>query len=125
MVESAKGYTPSDEERGLVVQHLGDLHTFDEGYNRNVTLKLTEAKARKAMVEEVEYDFQLALNAGEYYLGKATINFYLRKLPSDINGSLHIDFRTIAMTDCIVNDKYLRGSQVFKDQRINLAAEHV
>ena len=30
---------------------------------------------------EIEYEFQLALQKGNYYLGKASVNFYLLKEP--------------------------------------------
>jgi len=46
-----------------------------------VCLKKSEAEMRASLVTEIEYDFQLALKTGEHYLGKAVINFYLRKRP--------------------------------------------
>ncbi len=78
MVESKPaGYIPSPEVRALITKHLGDVVTLDSGYNKNVTLKQTEAKKRDELVSEIEYDFQLALNKGNHYLGKAVVNFYL------------------------------------------------
>lgn len=123
MVE-AQAFTPDDETRKLIQQYLGDLYTIDPGYKSNVTLKKEEAIKRKGLVEEVEYDFQLAIRKGKFYLGKAVINFYLRRLPKE-SGDLFLDFCSLAITELLINDKHLKGSQVWKNQRIQLAAEHV
>ena len=52
-----QGYDPSNETRSLVVKHLGDKAHFDSGYNKNITLKKTEAEKRFELVNEIEYDF--------------------------------------------------------------------
>jgi hypothetical protein len=75
------GYVPSEVERALITLHLGDAPMLDKGYNANITLKKEEAEKRCELVSEIEYDFQLALNKGDYYIGKAVVNFYLTSKP--------------------------------------------
>ena len=119
MVESQPaGYVPSPEVRALITKHLGDVVTLDSGYNKNVTLKQTEAKKRDELVSEIEYDFQLALNKGNHYIGKAVVNFYLMKMPAE--GELFIDFQAVAIADLMINDKRVVGGSVYADQRIKL-----
>lgn len=52
-----KGFEPSSETRALVAKSLGDGAHFDSGYNKNITLKRTEAERRFKLVSEIEYDF--------------------------------------------------------------------
>ena len=40
-----------------MLKHLGSKAFFEQGYNKSVTLKKTEAERRKAIVSEIEYDF--------------------------------------------------------------------
>lgn len=122
MVES-KGYTPSKDFCDLVLKHLGSNATLDQGFAKNVTLKKSEAVRRKELVSEIEYDFQLALNLGKHYLGKAVINFYLKALPS--KDELFIDFQAGAINDLVINDTKVNGNDVFVDQRIKLESTHV
>lgn len=91
-MESTKteGYVPSPECRAMIVKHLGDAAILDAGYNKNITLKKSEAERRCELVSEIEYDFQLALNKGQFYMGKAVINFYVKEMPKE--GELWLDF---------------------------------
>lgn len=118
MVEST-AYTPSEDNKALIFKHLNDGAIIDAGYKKTVTLKQTEAKRRAELISNVEYDFQLALNTGDYYLGGAVINFYLNTEPKD--GELVLNFNAIAVNDLCINDKPLRaqqgqsGSEFFQD----------
>lgn len=96
MVEPSKdSYVPSDESKALITKHLGLQATLDPGYNKSVTLKKSEAERRRELVGEIEYDFQLALNKGSHYLGKAVVNFYLKEEPKD--GELFLNFQAMAL----------------------------
>ena len=75
-------YTPSSEEQLLIVKHLGDANIVDKKFKSTVVLSKEQAAKRKELVLEIEYDFQIALQKGDYYLGNAVINFYLKKLPN-------------------------------------------
>ena len=55
----------------------------DSKHKANVVLTKDQANMRKRFIQEVEYDFSLALKKGDYYLGNAVINFYLTSLPAD------------------------------------------
>jgi hypothetical protein len=88
--EASAGYVPSEVERALITIHLGDAAMLDKGYSANITLKKEEAEKRCELISEIEYDFQLALNKGDYYIGKAVINFYLLKKPEA--GELFLNF---------------------------------
>jgi hypothetical protein len=44
----------------------------------------------------------LALNKGDYYLGKAVINFYLKEQPKE--KELFLDFQALAIADLAIND---------------------
>ena len=85
MVEANAGvpdaFKPSEEEQLLINLHLGKNYQIDNEYKSSVLLKKTEAEKRKSLVSEIEYDYQLALNKGEYYIGSAVVNFYLENLP--------------------------------------------
>ena len=80
MVEASDqaGFRPNENEQALILQHLGDEAIVDEKFKATVTLSRTQAEKREELVQEIEYDFQLALNKGDYYLGNAVINFYLK-----------------------------------------------
>jgi len=54
------------------------------------------------LVQEIEYDFQLALNKGDYYLGNAVINFYLKGAPN--NGELFLDLQAMAVAELQINE---------------------
>ena len=86
MVEEEKksdDFKPSDKEEGIIKEVLGeDTVIVDKQFKKtNIVLTKAEAEKRESLIEDVEYDFQLALNKGDYYLGKAVINFYLKALP--------------------------------------------
>lgn len=55
MVDS--GYVPTEQDRALVKQHLGNHAMLDKGYKTTVTLKQKEAEIRSKLVSEIEYDF--------------------------------------------------------------------
>lgn len=71
MVEATKAdaYAPTDEEKLLITLHLGEKHFVDPSYKGSFLLKETEAHRRKELVSEIYYDYQLAVNKGDYYLG--------------------------------------------------------
>ena len=79
-----KEFKPSDKEEGILREVLGgDTVIVDKKFKvSNITLTKAEAEKRESLIEDVEYDFQLALNHGDYYVGKAVINFYLKTLPA-------------------------------------------
>ena len=79
MVESSTQYEPTQEARALIFRHLGDEAIIDSGYKKQVLLTKDQAIRRAQLVSDIEYDFQLALQKGAYYLGKAVINFYLNE----------------------------------------------
>ena len=91
---------------------------MDTGFRSSVHLKKTEAEIRSKLVSEIEYDFQLALNKGSHYLGKAVINFYLHSQPEP--GQLFLDFHCMAITDLCINDTLIQQSNSFSKQRIYL-----
>lgn len=107
------GYVPSEAERALITIHLGDAAMLDKGYNANITLKKEEAEKRAELISEIEYDFQLALNKGDFYIGKAVVNFYLTKRPEA--GELFLNFQSVAIADLLINDKLLSGDNIFVD----------
>ena len=78
----------------------------------------TEAERREQLIEDVEYDFQLALNKGEHYLGNAVINFYLKELPSA--GELFISSQAMAVAELRINDKEQTEKEAFQGQKIAL-----
>ena len=55
--EEKKGFTPTEEQTGLILQHLGDEAIVDKQFNATVTLSKEEAERRAALVEDVEYFF--------------------------------------------------------------------
>lgn len=116
-------YQPSDKEKQLVAQHLGAAALYDAGYKASVTLSKAEAMVRHGLVSDIEYDFQLALNKGEQYLGKAVVNFYLNKEPQ--HGELFLNLQSVAIADLVINDKHISADNIFKDQRIRLDLPHV
>ena len=74
-------YTPTSEEQLLIVKHLGDAYILDKKYKSTVVLPREQADKRKEHIMEIEYDYQIALQKGDYYLGNAVINFYVKTLP--------------------------------------------
>ena len=116
-------YLPSEIERLLIAKNLGDAPMYDSGYKSTVTLKQEEAQRRFDLVSDIEYDFQLALNIGDYYVGKAVVNFYLDKEPK--LAELFLNFNAIAITDLAINDKHFSGTNLFENQKIKLELPNV
>ena len=77
-----------------------------------------QAERRVQLIEDVEYDFSLGLRKGKYYLGYATINFYLKEMPS--NNELFLSSQAMAVAELIINDKLQTGQEAFKGQKIPL-----
>lgn len=69
---------------------MGDDAVVDPGYKGSYLLSQVEAEKRAEVVSDIEYDFQLALRKGEYYLGNAVINFYVNREPQV--GELFLNF---------------------------------
>jgi hypothetical protein len=105
------GYQPSDEAKDLVLKHLGANAYFEKGYNKSVLLKKSEAEKRKALITEVEYDFQVAINHGSHYMGKAVVNFYAKEKPTA--GDLFLDFKAMAVGQLTVNDEVKNAAELF------------
>lgn len=103
------------------MQHLGDEAIIDEDHKATVTLSREEATRREELVEDVEYFFQLALNKGDYYLGSATINFYLKEELPQL-GELFINSQAMAISDLTINDQEVKENTAFRGQKIALEA---
>ena len=116
MVESSQNsaaFKPSDEEQELITQHLGPDAIVDEQFKNNPTLTKEQAERRCQLIEDVEYDFQLALKKGDYYLGKAVINFYLKSMPG--KNELFLSSQAMAIGELMINDKEKKGNECFKE----------
>ena len=113
MVEATAqaGFRPSETEQALILQHLGDEAVVDEKFKSTVTLSRAQAETRERLIQEIEYDFQLALNKGNYYLGNAVINFYLKAVPN--NGELFINSQAMAITELNINEVRFPGREMF------------
>jgi hypothetical protein len=96
-------------------------HFVDPGYKKTVNISKEEADKRSKIVTEIEYDFQLAILKGTHYFGKAVINFYVEKEPTD--GELFIELQTLCISNLLVNDEPLKAEDYFKDQRLQLKKE--
>ena len=96
-------YTPSEQEQLLIVKHLGEAAIVDKKYKSTVVLSREQAAKRRSLIREIEYDFQLALQKGDHYLGNAVINFYLNSLPSN-DTELFINSQALAIADLQIND---------------------
>ena len=66
----------------------------------------------------MEYDFSLALKKGDYYLGNAVINFYLKRVPAD--DELFINSQAMAIGSLVMNAQKITDADAFDNQRINL-----
>jgi hypothetical protein len=88
-------------------------HFVDPGYKKTVNISKEEADKRSKIVTEIEYDFQLAILKGTHYFGKAVINFYVEKEPTD--GELFIELQTLCISNLLVNDEPLKAEDYFKD----------
>jgi hypothetical protein len=107
MVESndAKGsvFTLSENERKIMLKHLGEGSVVNQDYKQVVALSKVENDKRHEIASDIEYDFQLALQKGDYYLGNAVINFYVNRLPQ--HGELFLNCNALAISHLTVNDK--------------------
>ena len=113
-------YTPSSEEQLLIVKHLGDANIIDKKFKSTVVLSREQAAKRKELILEIEYDFQIALQKGDYYLGNAVINFYLKRMPSS-DSDLFINSQALAIADLQINDRPMPvGPESFQNQVIPL-----
>ena len=106
MVEETKieDYQLTAEEQLLVTKHLGEGHIVDKKFKSTVVLKKEQAEWRKSIIQEVEYDFALALQKGDYYLGNAVINFYLKRQLVDSDPPLFINSQALAIAGLTIND---------------------
>ena len=122
MVESSDAkegvFGPTEAEKKLMLKHLGESFSVDSGYKASVLLSKIEAERRKEIVSDIEYDFQLALQKGEYYLGNAVINFYVNRDPAE--GELFLNSNALAVSHLTINDKAADAAVAFKNQRIAL-----
>ena len=75
------------------------------------------------MIQEVEYDFSLALKKGDYYLGNAVINFYLKRVPGE--GELFINTQAMAISDLFINLQPISEKDAFYNQKIDLKPSQV
>jgi len=115
MVESkeVKPFDPSGDEKILLVKHLSENIMIDPGFKKNAILTEEEAKIRAKLITEIEYEFQLALQKGNYFLGKASINFYLLSEPKA--GELFLNLQAIAISDLMINDIEIKDQGAFVD----------
>ena len=123
MVESSSdmpaGYEPSGDEKILIAKHLqSDTVIIDPGFSKTVTLLQTEAETRAACISDVEYDFQLCLNRGHYYIGNAVINFFLDTEPAE--GTLFINLIAMAISSLVINDNKCTEASFFQNHKIPL-----
>ena len=66
------------------------------------------------MIEDVEYKFQLALNKGDYYLGSAVIDFYLKAMPEQ--GELFLSSNAMVISELQINEKPITEKSAFLNQ---------
>ena len=89
--QKSDDYVPSAEEQLLITKHLGDQVIIDKKFKATVVLSREQANWRKSVIKDIEYDFQIALQKGDYYLGNAVINFYMTRQISDSDQPLFIN----------------------------------
>ena len=83
-------------------------------------LSKEQAAKRRELLSEIEYDFQVALQKGDYYLGNAVVNFYVRRMPSE-DTDLFINFQSLAISDLQINDRPMPvGPESYQNQVIPL-----
>ena len=113
-------YTPTSEEEQLIVKHLGDAVIVDKKFKQTVVLSVEQAAKRRELIQEIEYDYQVALQKGDYYLGNAVVNFYIRRMPSE-DTDLFINFQSLAISDLQINDRPMPvGPESYQNQVIPL-----
>ena len=116
MVESNQpsgqtAYKPSAEEQKLIIESLGEGALVDEFFKANVTLSKEQAETRERLISEIEYDYQLALRKGDYYIGSAVINFYLKEAPN--TEELFINSQAMAMNEVHINEVRFINKEIF------------
>ena len=122
MVEEIKTdeYTPSEQEQLLIIKHLGDHAIVDKKFKSTVVLSREQADVRNSLIRDIEYDYQLALKKGDFYLGNAVINFYLKKMPEN-DSDLFVNSQALAVADLQINDRPVAvGPESFQNQVIPL-----
>jgi hypothetical protein len=105
----------------LIEKHFEDDCTqIDPKFKEIVIMTQEEAERRRELVSDIEYDFALALNKGDYFLGQGEINFYLHKMPVD-EKELFLNHHALCISELRINDHDLPDSE-FEGQRIALRA---
>ena len=127
MVESSDAkegvFGPTEAEKRIILKNLGDDAVVDPGYKGSYLLSQVESEKRAEVVSDIEYDFQLALRKGEYYLGNAVINFYVNREPQA--NELFLNCNALAVSQLIINDQHMTIDAVFKNQRIALEKPNI
>ena len=83
-MESSNPSSESLTELDVIQKWLGTEGVIiDPKHKDSVLLKETQAHRRKELVGDIEYDFSLALNHGDYFLGRAQIKFELLAIPEN------------------------------------------
>ena len=109
----------------MIVKHLGDGAIVDKKFKSSVVLTKEQAEIRRSLITEIEYDFSIALQKGDYYLGNAVINFYIKKMP-DTDTDLFINSQALAVAELKINDKDLPiDAASFQNQVIPLKIENI
>jgi aminopeptidase N len=91
----------------------------DASYTENIGIRLEDATARFALIEDVEYYVKLWISPGDHYCGESKTTFKLKKaVPA--GQQLTIDFRGQRITDLKINGKASHGADLFKKQKIHL-----
>ena len=95
----------------MIVKHLGDGAIVDKKFKSSVVLTKEQAEKRRSLITEIEYDFSIALQKGDYYLGNAVINFYIKKMP-DTDTDLFINSQALAVAELKINSLYNSSRRV-------------
>lgn len=66
-------------------------------------MTLDQASNRKKLIKDVDYSFTLALAKGQSYMGQATINFELTKVPEGKDEPLFLEFLGTKVNNLLVN----------------------
>lgn len=125
--DNKNDYELSPEEQLLVTKHLGEgTYIVDKKRKSTVVLSREQADWRKSVIQEVEYDFALALQKGDYFLGNAVINFYLTREIKDSDPPLFINSQALAVASLTINDRPAELSpESFQNQVIPLRPKDV
>jgi aminopeptidase N len=96
----------------------------DPEYKLTAILKKTEAVARKKHVRDVLYHFRIGVRAGDYYIGNASIKFYIDAIPENME-ELFLNCQVRAITDLTVNGHSNTDADSYKDHKIHLKADQL